>query len=262
MVRADDGITVLAAVREVVAMLACALVDPRRRPGPAPAPAGTGPAAAAGSRTPVVLVHGYRGSRATWSALERRLQDDGFPTVHAGARDAGDVDVHVLAERLVATCRSVLAESGAPRVHLVGHSLGGVVLRYAVHRLDLAQHVHTAVTIAAPHRGAPVARLGRVAVAADLRPGSPLCASLDLAARRDHVRWVALWSDRDVVVPPRSAQLTHPALEAENVLVPSQGHLSILSAPALLEHVSRRLDDAETGRPPVLSAVGPARRAA
>jgi pimeloyl-ACP methyl ester carboxylesterase len=261
MERSDDGISPLGTAREVVAMVACALVDPRWRPRREPAPTRTCHVADAVHRTPVVLVHGYRGSGATWSALDRRLQEDGFATVHAGAHDAGDVDVHTLAERLVVTCRSVLRATGAPRLHLVGHSLGGVVLRYAVHRLDLAQDVHTAVTIAAPHRGTPVARLGRVPVAADLRPGSALCTALELAARRDHVRWVALWSDRDVVVPPRSARLTHPALDAENVLVPSQGHLSILRSAVLLDHVSRRLVDAETG-PLALTGAGRRDRAA
>ena len=86
MERSDDGISPLGTAREVVAMVACALVDPRRRPRRAPAPTSTWLVGDAVHRTPVVLVHGYRGSRATWSALDRRLQEDGFATVHAGAR--------------------------------------------------------------------------------------------------------------------------------------------------------------------------------
>jgi pimeloyl-ACP methyl ester carboxylesterase len=237
-------LTVAGAALEVITMIGCALREP-----PARDLAAYDPELRGGGRheTPVVLVHGYRGRRASWALLEQRLHDDGFATVHA-VTDDDSADVAALAERLDRICRSAMQAAGASRVHLVGHSLGGVVLRHAVHRLGLAEHVDAAVTIAAPHRGAPVAWLGRVPVAVDLRPGSPVLAALETAARSDHVRWLALWSDRDVVVPPWSARLTAPALQADNVLVPAQGHLSILRAPALLEHVARCLAAVERDR--------------
>ena len=239
-----DRITGAGQVREVAAMVACALVDPRRRRRDPAAPDDV-LRRLGGAPTPVVLVPGYRGTGDSWSSLERRLHRDGFSTLRAVPRDADGADVPALARQLVVRCRAAMAEAGASRVHLAGHSLGGVVLRYAVSVLGLADSVGLALTIAAPHRGAAVARRGRGPVALDLRPGSPVLRVLDDAARPDGVRWTAFWSDRDLVVRPGSARLTSPALGAENVCVPSQGHLSILHAPALLEHVAARLVAAE-----------------
>ncbi len=56
------------------------------------------------------------------------------------------------------------------------------MVRCAVLRLGLAPRVRSAVTIAAPHRGAPVACLGWGRLAAELRPGSALLSELGEAA--------------------------------------------------------------------------------
>jgi triacylglycerol lipase len=114
-----------------------------------------------------------------------------------------------------------------------------------VQRLGLADCVSTAVTIASPHSGTAVAHLGRGALAAALRPSSALLRELAATAGPSPVRWVAYYSDTDLVVPPRSARLDAPALRARNVLVPEQGHTSILWADALLDDVVGELLAAE-----------------
>lgn len=186
-------------------------------------------------RTPVVLVHGYGGNRSNWRPLECRLAAAGFVNVHAMSYNPMVHDIPELADLLVRDCIEAMSGAGEDRVHVVGHSLGGVILRYAIQRRGLSKHVGTAVTVAAPHAGTPVARLGRGRVAAALRPSSPLLAELDATAQDSPVRWVAYYSDSDVVVPPRSARLSPPALRARNVLVPDQGHISILFSPPLLD---------------------------
>lgn len=148
-------------------------------------------------------------------------------------------------------------DAGVSQVHLIGHSLGGVVVRYAVGRLGLAASTGSAVTIASPHRGAAVARLGRGAAAVDVRPGSALLAELS-DPPADAVRWVAYYSNLDVVVPPRSARLDDPALRARNILVPDEGHLSILRAPALRYSVVAELLAAEDAAAPSAVSLGEA----
>jgi hypothetical protein len=97
-------------------------------------------------------------------------------------------------------------------------------------------------------------------------PGSPLLTGLRRGARADGVRWVAYWSDRDLVVDPRSARLDEPALRAENVLVPDVGHLGILRAPRFLDSVTALLESGTATAEPVRSDTtasrGPLRAAA
>ena len=211
--------------------------------------------------TPVVLVHGFLGNRSSWFPLERGLAAAGVVNVHAVTYRASVSDLPTMAAQVVSTCRHAIREAGADQVHVVGHSLGGLVLRYALHVLGLADCVGTAVTVATPHRGVPVARFGRGALVTALRPRSPLLAELDAACRPDGVRWVAYYSNTDVVVPARSARLTHPALQVDNRLVPDQGHISILRSNVLLDSIRRLLlqvDGSAVDSRPDSTAGGPA----
>lgn len=207
-----------------------------------------------GSRhtAPVVLVHGYGGTRSTWSPLERRLQDAGVTRLHTMTYSPFVPCVPEIARSLVRECHVAMERAGTEAVHLVGHSLGGVVVRYAVQELGLEPHVRTAVTVASPHSGTPAALLVPGALVASLRPGSPLLAQLRCGARTTSVRWVAYHADADLVVRPRSARLDDPSLGATNVLVPGAGHLGIVRSPRFLASVVDLLTRDTHGAPDVV----------
>jgi pimeloyl-ACP methyl ester carboxylesterase len=150
-----------------------------------------------------------------------------------------------IARRLVTQCHEAMEAAGTDHLHLVGHSLGGVVVRYAVHRLGLARHVGTAVTVATPHRGTPVASFGWGGVARALRPGSPVLADLERPSDAVGVQWVAYYSDCDLIVRPDSARLIEDGFRAVNVAVPDAGHLGVLRAQPFLGSVVRQLLAAE-----------------
>jgi pimeloyl-ACP methyl ester carboxylesterase len=182
----------------------------------------------------------------------------GFGNVHTVGYNPVTTTLHGIARGLRTTCHEAMEAADCDHVHLIGHSLGGVVVRYAVQRLGLAGDVRTAVTVAAPHRGTALAALGWGPAARDLRPGSPLLESLHRGAGNDGVRWVAYYSDCDLIVRPWSARLDHGhGVDAVNAAVPDVGHLGILRAPMFLRSVQRVLLAAEgsTHRPG--SATGP-----
>lgn len=160
--------------------------------------------------------------------------------------------LHDIGQGLVTSCDEAMEQAGTHHVHLIGHSLGGIVVRYAVQRLSLAAVVGTAATVAAPHRGTPVASLARGAVARALRPGSPFLQDLRRDAGDAGVRWVAYSADRDLVVPPDSARLDGHGCSALDVPVYGVGHLGILRAPVFLRSVVQLLLAAEESarRPP------------
>jgi pimeloyl-ACP methyl ester carboxylesterase len=198
--------------------------------------------------TPVVLVHGYGGRPAQWAPLEWRLRRNGFATVHRLRLNPFTDDVPAMARRLVRTVRTLLDRTGAERVHLVGHSMGGIVIRYAVTVLGLDDVVDTAVTVASPHGGSPLARFGCGATAAQLRPGSTVLRALEQAARPGRTRWVSVYSDADEVVPAERALIRPTALAATHVLLPGQNHVGILRSRALADAVSEQLCDSEDRR--------------
>jgi pimeloyl-ACP methyl ester carboxylesterase len=178
--------------------------------------------------TPILLVHGIVDNRSVFTVLRRGLMRRGFGRVSSVNYRGVHRDVPTLARQLAEEVERACEESGYERVHLVGHSLGGLIARYYVQRLGGDARVHTLVTLGTPHQGTVPARLVPLPLVRDLRPGSPLLAELAAPAPNCRTRFVAVWSDLDqVVVPQRNATIDHPDLRARNVCVPAVGHLSL-----------------------------------
>ncbi len=110
------------------------------------------------TRNPIVLVHGLFG-------FDRIAGYDYF----FGIPDAlarGGADVHVVSvsalndeevrgEQLLAQVQTILATTGAEQVNLIGHSQGGLSVRYVASvRPDLVSSV---TTVGTPHKGSAVA---------------------------------------------------------------------------------------------------------
>ena len=178
--------------------------------------------------TPIVLVHGWVDNRSIFTLLRRQLQRRGFGRVVTMNYSILTHDVPRAATRLAAVVERLCAETGYERVHVVGHSMGGLVARYYVQRLGGDARVHTLATLGTPHRGTLAAHLMLGRAVAQLRPGSAVLRELAEPAPGCGTRFVCVWSDLDaMVVPKSSACLDHPDLRARNVFVRGVGHLSL-----------------------------------
>ena len=153
--------------------------------------------------TPVLLVHGFAHNRSGWFVLQDHLRRAGFSSVHTLNYNPWRHDIPQLAARLAERVAQVKAITGAERVHVVGHSLGGLIIRWYVQELGGDLDVNTAVTIASPHEGSQLALFpvpGRTAH--ELRPGSWVIRRLADGARASDVRWIAYYSNLDMLVSP------------------------------------------------------------
>lgn len=207
--------------------------------------------------TPVVLVHGYGHNRSGWFVLEGHLRRAGFTNIHTVNYNPLRHDVPELAARLAERVNLIRTLTGASRVHLVGHSLGGIVVRWYVQERGGDKTVATAVTIASPHQGTATAFAGLPlgATARELIPGSWVVRRLHAGARHTDVRWVAYYSNLDLLVQPAaSASISEPALAATNVLIKDRGHLSIMLSPILARSIVAQLEQAESATSAARSA--------
>ena len=100
----------------------------------------------------VVLVHGLWFSGYILFVLARRLRREGF-TVHAFSYSSVRADLSTNAERLAGFLDTLDADT----VHLVGHSLGGILIRALFHHRP-QQKPGRIVTLGTPHGGSRVAR--------------------------------------------------------------------------------------------------------
>lgn len=192
--------------------------------------------------TPILLLHGMVDNRSIFSLLRRGLRRRGFGRVLTRNYSPVTNDVRAAAHDLAAEVERICARTGYERVHVVGHSLGGLIARYYVQRLGGDARVHTLVTMGTPHSGTHLARLVSTELTRQLRPGSELLRELDAPVDRCRTRFIAYWSDLDqMVVPQRNGRLTHPDLHVRNHLVRGAGHMSLPVSSRLVHEISSAL---------------------
>jgi triacylglycerol lipase len=185
---------------------------------------------------PVLLVHGFGGTKSSWSYLARTLRARGLIFDAISYAPFG-TSVEEVADQLAAEVARMLSQTGADKVHLVGHSLGGVVIAEAIASGRLAGQVDTVVTLGAPFGGSPWAHLFPfAAITRALRGDSPVLRRIAGAPLPAGVRWLAFTAAFDMIVPgPRSVP-PHP--EVEIVTVGDVGHLGILLSRQVVGHIA------------------------
>jgi pimeloyl-ACP methyl ester carboxylesterase len=178
--------------------------------------------------TPILLVHGMIDNRSIFTLLRRGLRRRGFGRVVSINYSPLTTDVRIAAAWLAEEVESLVAETGYERVHVIGHSLGGLIARYYVTRLGGHERVHTLVTLGTPHQGTFNAYALPSNLCRQLRPGSDLMSELGAAVPHCRTRFVAYWSDLDeMVFPQRNAKLDHRDLRVQNIEIHATGHMSL-----------------------------------
>jgi triacylglycerol lipase len=205
---------------------------------------------------PVLLVHGFGGTKSSWALVANALSARGV-AVEAMSYPPVGTSVQQLADRLVAEVERILVATGTDKVHLVGHSLGGVVIAQAIADGRLAGRVHTVITLGSPFRGSPWAGvLPFTEIVRELRAGSSVLSRLASAPMPDGIRWLSLTAALDIIVPGVRAVPPHP--QAEIITFEGVGHLGMLVSRQVIGCITAELGAQRTvgeERMPVLPSV-------
>jgi pimeloyl-ACP methyl ester carboxylesterase len=194
------------------------------------------------ARVPVLLVHGMVDNRSIFAVMRRSLRRRGFAQVCSWNYSPLVRDVQSAAVALGAHVEQICRETGHDRVHVVGHSLGGLVARYLVQRLGGDERIDSLVTLGTPHAGTLLAHALPTSLARQLRPGSALIRELAGPAPGCRTRVTAVYSDLDqLLVPSTAGRCEHPDLGARNVLVRGVGHMSLPIHRAVVDEVAATL---------------------
>jgi len=156
-------------------------------------------------QSPVLLVHGYLCNRGLWWWMRKRLRSRNVAVATINL-EPPLADLNRLALQLGQRIDALLKETGAAKLVLITHSMGGLVSR-AYLQANGAARVDRLLMLAAPTHGTYVARLSFGANARQMRPQSRWLRSLN-AQPLPSVPICNFWSCGDeILLPPDTAHM-------------------------------------------------------
>jgi len=180
----------------------------------------------------VVLVHGSMATAGAWRPLRRRLEALG--RTHTATFSYGPMNgVSEIANSIGDLLRRL---PGNVRIHLVGHSLGGLAVRWFVQETRSDPRVVQTITVAAPFRGARGAFLMPGPAGRDMRQGSVVLGQLARSAHEPGIANLSILGSADTAVSPDSF---FPL--GDRVIVPNAAHNTLLFHDQVATHVVNRV---------------------
>ncbi|MPY77775.1 MAG: alpha/beta fold hydrolase [Actinophytocola sp.] len=196
------------------------------------------PAAAAADRNPVVFVHGWSSSSATWNEMVADFKAAGYAASELYAWDYNSSQSNkTTANEFANYVDQVRAATGAAQVDVVTHSMGGLNTRWYVKFLGGSSYVDDWVSLAGPNHGTNTAYGCWTTSCYDMRPGSNFLSTLNSGDETpgavDYGTW---WSSCDSVINPDDSTVLKGATNTHTACI---GHSEFLSD----DTVSRQVRD-------------------
>ncbi len=192
----------------------------------------------AGARPPLLLIHGYQCNRGFWFWMRPRLEAAGW-TVATLSLEPAWTEIDNYAPAVARRVDELLAVTGAPQAILIGHSMGGLVLRAYLRQYG-RDKVARVISLGSPHNGTRLAPLGIGPNARQMRIGNPWLAALAVPGVAPLPPGsVSIYSCHDNYVFPQCAGSTLEG--ATNVAIGGVAHIAMAFSPALRDELLRAL---------------------
>jgi triacylglycerol lipase len=161
----------------------------------------------AAAHDPILFVHGWNSNSSTWTTMVNRFAADGwtaaelnnwsYNTSQSNATTASQIQTKV---------DQILAATGAAKVDLISHSMGGLSTRYYVKNLGGGAKVDDWVSLGGPNHGTDTANFCFSTACSEMRVGSTFLKNLNSGDETPGtVNWLTWWSPCDEVINPDSS---------------------------------------------------------
>lgn len=194
---------------------------------------------------PIVLVPGFFTNRGYLRAWRQYLLKQGYGKVYAVSPEPIFDSVEKNAEHLARFVDEVLADTGAERVILIGHSMGGLVIRLYLHRFGGLAKAGMAIAVGSPFNGTVLAegkdKLGPI-VAQLTRANAWSNAFLaEIEATACPIPFIAVWSPHDSIVAPQNTTRVADGY-GRNIVIPGIGHMEMVGSGTVMRILKQELD--------------------
>lgn len=196
-----------------------------------------GPKVKTGSKTPILLVHGYANSSAIWIYQLFQLKKRGLGPIHTINLGYPFSSIEKYAEKV----KKKVDEIGTDKIILIGHSTGGLVSSYYALNLKPKVKITDIITIGSPLHGTKVAILGPGKCAKEMRYCSEFTKVLiEKIKENKEIRFFCIGSKVDHVVVPNSSSLLGKRAEAEYQM-DDIDHVSLVFNPKVSDKIAQWL---------------------
>jgi triacylglycerol esterase/lipase EstA (alpha/beta hydrolase family) len=190
------------------------------------------------TRPPVLLLHGYLGTRGSLYILERRLHDNGFCVFSFNLGSLNVRDIRSSAFLIQRKIETILSQTPVSKIDVIGHSMGGLIGLYYVKKLGGDAKVRKLIMLGTPLRGTWSALFGVATVglfsssAWQLLPRSRFLKELNAGALPPDVEYYTIAAERDWFIPIASTPL-----DGAHATVVPLGHSSLVMSEEVYRHI-------------------------
>lgn len=218
----------------VVAVLALAACDTAPA-GPEALLART-PAPTVTARDPILFVHGWSGNGSQWNTMVSRFKADGWTDAQLMAFSYNTSQSNATtAQEISSRVNQLLAATGATRVDVVTHSMGGLSSRYYAKNLGGDAKIDAWVSLGGPNHGTSTANTCFSTACTEMRIGSSFLTALNSGDETPGLpRYGTWWSGCDEIINPDDSVLLSGATNTQTACI---GHMAFFSDLAVYNSV-------------------------
>jgi len=174
--------------------------------------------------TPVLLLHGLLVNQSCWVWFKRQLRQQGFNNIVTMNLSSWHSE-EVLSELVAKRVDELRHQLGVNKVHLVGHSMGGIIARNYVQLRGGNDKVEHLVCLGSPHYGSKLASFTTNPLGKLLIPNSDFLQRLNNAPIPENVHLTNIYTNKDNMVLPNS---NNHLTWGDAVELDGMGHTSLI----------------------------------
>jgi pimeloyl-ACP methyl ester carboxylesterase len=202
----------------------------------------------AGYRRPVMIVHGFMGTRGAMFLMEQRLKNLGFPVFSMPLGLINVNDIIVSANRIAERIEDFRNRYHLDRINILAHSMGGLIGMYYIKKLGGAERVRGLVSIGTPWFGSGLASLALALLPwsglvmksiKQVRTDSDFLTELLEGPLPNEVEFVSILAKTDGILDPKNCVLPG----ARNIMIATNHAGLVVSTKAFttIQHILREL---------------------
>lgn len=189
------------------------------------------PASTQSQPDPILFVHGWDSSASAWNTMIGRFQAAGYPSSRLMAISYNSNQTNVaIAGQVRDAANTLRSRTGAAKIDIITHSMGGLSSRYYLRSLGGTANVDDWVSLGGPNNGTITAYGCWLFSTScrDMTPGSGILNSLNSGdPTPGSVKYGTWWSGCDIVIVPNDSTVLSGATNTQT---------------ACLDHSSLRTD--------------------